>query len=146
MRKGEGPISAFGRFHHLGIACRSIDASHQKWERLGYRREGNPFEDASQGIRGLFLVGGGPRIELLESLDGSSTLEPWLRKSSNIYHTAYEVGDLAWRLACLQEIGGIVVQNPASSVAFDGRSIAFVMIESGWLVELIEGDVIDERP
>ena len=51
---------------------------------LGYKPEGNRFSDARQGVAGLFLVGGGPRLELLEPLDDSDTLLPWLKSGTRM--------------------------------------------------------------
>ena len=58
-------------FHHLGIATRNIDIEYNQWMRFGYRKETEVFKDINQGVKGIFLVGTGPRLELLEPLENS---------------------------------------------------------------------------
>lgn len=53
------------RFHHLGFVTNSCAREAEAPALLGYAPEGKIFADPAQGIRGQFLVGGGPRIELL---------------------------------------------------------------------------------
>ena len=54
------------RFHHVGVACEDIEVESARWLVLGYVRDGEPFEDPRQGVRGVFLAGQSPRLELLE--------------------------------------------------------------------------------
>jgi len=124
--------------HHLGVACRSIDAETGLLEVLGYVREGEDFEDPNQGIRGRFLAGAGVRLELLEELGDSGVLRPWLAGRIKIYHHAYETPDLDASLARLLEAGARVARPPLPAVAFGGRRVAFVMLPNMMLVELID--------
>jgi methylmalonyl-CoA/ethylmalonyl-CoA epimerase len=124
-------------FHHLGIACRSIDAEARAWAALGYTRESERFEDPIQGIRGEFWTGPGPRAELLEALPGSAVLAPWLDRGVKIYHLAWEVDDLDAALEEAKDKRGRVVTGPVPAVAFGGRRIAFVAFPSLLLAEYI---------
>ncbi len=125
-------------FHHLGIACRNLDAEARVLEGLGYRQEGPEFEDPVQGIRGRFLVGPGPRLEILVALGDSRVLEPWLRAGTKIYHQAFEVSNLEGGIAHLVAQRGKVLVAPVPAVAFGGRRICFVMLPNMMLFELIE--------
>lgn len=126
-----------GEFHHLGVACRSLDAEGRSWTPLGYAPEGPDFTDPIQQVRGRFLVGGGPRVELLEPLPGSVVLDPWLDRGVKIYHTAYVVEDLEGSLERLKAARARVVVAPVPAVAFDGRLISFLVFPSLAMVELI---------
>lgn len=125
-------------FHHIGVACRDLDKSAKTYGLLGYSPEGDDFADARQGIRGRFIVGPGPRLELLVALPGSAVLEPWLRKGVSYYHEAFFVPDLHHGVEALCESGGKLVVEPVPAVAFDNREIAFVMLPNVTLVELIQ--------
>ena len=61
---------------------------------LGYRAEADDFADPVQGIRGRFLIGPGPRLELLAPLPGRDVLDPWLKAGVKLYHLAYEVTEM----------------------------------------------------
>ena len=124
-------------FHHVGVACSDFAKEEGVFAVLGYRREGEDFKDPTQGIEGRFLVGAGPRLELLRNLEGRDTLTPWLRKGIRFYHVAYEVDDLSLAADRLAAAGAKVVVSPVPAVAFNGRKIAFFMLPNLSLIELI---------
>jgi methylmalonyl-CoA/ethylmalonyl-CoA epimerase len=126
------------RFHHIGIACRELDLEAASLSALGYQAESDDFTDPRQGIRGRFVVGPGPRLELLTQLEGSRVLEPWLAKGVKAYHQGYEVSELDAEIERLTSTGAIVVSPPQPAVAFGGRRITFLMLKTLFLVELIQ--------
>jgi methylmalonyl-CoA/ethylmalonyl-CoA epimerase len=125
-------------FHHLGVACHDLDGEEKVLAALGYQREGPDFEDPIQGIRGRFLIGPGPRLELLVALPGAGVLDPWLQKGVKIYHHAFEVADMTAGLAALEAARGKRMGAVVPAVAFGGRKICFVMMPNMMLFELIE--------
>ncbi|HLX27871.1 MAG TPA: VOC family protein [Casimicrobiaceae bacterium] len=132
-------------FHHVGVACRSIDAEAAHFAMLGYRIEGSAFDDPVQGIRGFFMVGQGPRMELLEPLgdaahrgsEKSGVLAPWLSSGTKLYHLAYVAPELLHAIDAMRKRRAKLVVAPVPAVAFAGRKIAFVMLPNRLLVELI---------
>lgn len=94
-------------FHHVGYATTSLQKERSFFAFLGYRQEGEDFVDPIQGVMGCFLVGSGPRIELLENLPGADTLTPWLNAGIKMYHLAYLVADIerALEWACSKRAG-----------------------------------------
>lgn len=133
------------RFHHLGIATRSLEKELLAYRPLGYRPEGAEFVDPQQGIRGLFLIDGGPRLELLEPLPGAETLTPLLRRGIKCYHHAYEVPSIEESVTALRPARARITRAPLPAVAFDGRLIAFLTLPNGWMVELIEDGGLPRR-
>ncbi len=125
-------------FHHLGLACRSIDRERRHLEMLGYTPEGESFEDPQQGVRGCFLVGPGPRLELLEPLPDSSTLEPFLARGVKMYHQAFETPTFDDTLHGYLTQRARLVSPPKPAVAFHGRRVAFLILPNMLIVELIE--------
>lgn len=106
---------------------------------LGYHEEGKDFLDTLQGIRGRFLAGGGPRLELLVQTAQGGVLQPWLNGGIKFYHTAYETPDLGDGIAYLRGQRARLIVKPVPATAFNGRKIAFLMLPSMLLVELIQG-------
>lgn len=125
-------------FHHIGYATRHIEESLKHFLALGYKAEAELFEDHAQGIKGLFIIGGGPRVELLENLPDRTTLDPWLASGISMYHLAYEVLDISLATLSLKKKGAKVIVPPIESVAFNGRRISFIMMRNAMLVEIIE--------
>ncbi len=124
-------------FHHFGVACKSLDREAAAYAPLGYQAEAPDFLDPIQGVQGRFLVGGGPRIELLVAMEGRDVLDPWLKGGSRIYHQAFETPDLPAALDELRGVGARVVVQPVPAVAFGGRDICFLMLRTMSLIELI---------
>jgi methylmalonyl-CoA/ethylmalonyl-CoA epimerase len=126
------------QFHHIGIACRDIDAELRALAMVGYELEGERFSDPLQKIQGCFLVGPGPRVELLTPMDDSSPIISWLEKGVKMYHQAYEVESIEQAIATLAAQRAVVLSRAKPAVAFGGRKIVFLMFPNCLLVELIE--------
>ena len=133
------PLGPGLEFHHVGVACLDIDAEFERLRPLGYRVEGEAFEDPLQGVRGVFLTGQSPRLELLQSLEGTprGVLSPWLERGAKLYHLAYVAEGLQHWIDRFRGERAKLVAPPMPAVAFGGRDIAFVMLRSGVLVELV---------
>ena len=124
-------------FHHIGVACQSIDDETELWTGLGYQAEGDPFIDKQQGIRARFMTGGGPRIELIEDIEGSSTLVPWLKRDTKFYHMGYLAEDFDSALVSVRSQRAIMLREPVQSVYFGARIVFFLMPNRA-VIELIE--------
>jgi methylmalonyl-CoA/ethylmalonyl-CoA epimerase len=124
-------------FHHVGVACRDFDAEEKLFSMLGYQREGDDFLDPIQGVYGRFLVGAGPRLELLRNQEEPGVLSPWLKSRTKFYHLAYETDDLAGSGLELAKLGAKQVVAPVPAVAFGFRKISFHMLPNMALIELI---------
>ena len=125
-------------FHHIGVATRGIEKELPTYLLLGYQREDEPFTDPAQGIRGLFLTSEGqPRLELLENLEGSKTLDKPLEHGQKLYHMAYLVGDIERAIEVLAANRAKVIA-PLKYSAYFGARICFLMLPNMGLIELIE--------
>jgi catechol 2,3-dioxygenase-like lactoylglutathione lyase family enzyme len=133
-------------FHHLGVAVPSIEKAAVAYTSLGYVFEA-AFEDHTQGVRGSFFIGNGPRYELLEDLPDRQTVAPWiLRRMPTVYHQAWLVPSISHAIDALRAEGARPTGDPADSVYFHGP-IVFLMTKGSILVELIEpGPTFDSGP
>ena len=125
-------------FHHVGVACDDLRSEQRQFELLGYTVQSDIFEDRVQGVRGLFMGGQAPRVELLEPFDASpGVLSIWLSQRIKLYHLAYTVPNVVTAIDALRKQRAKVVVHPVAAVAFAGRSIAFLMLPNRLLIELI---------
>ncbi len=130
-------MDASWSFHHLGVACPSIAGARGAYEAMGYQFEGS-FTDEIQGVSGEFLVGPGPRVELLEDLPDRTTVAPWIsRRLPTVYHYAWLVPDIAVALDLVATAGGRALSEPQPSVYFAGP-IVFAMVKGKTLIELMQ--------
>lgn len=128
-------------FHHVGVACPDLQVEMERLAPLGYQLEGNFFVDEKQGVEGAFLVGGGPRLEILRPLSGQGVLGPWIKNKTKLYHLAYAAGNhLQEEASTLRKQGGKLVVPPVAATAFGGGEICFLMMPNMLLVELIAID------
>jgi methylmalonyl-CoA/ethylmalonyl-CoA epimerase len=128
------------RFHHLGVACRDIRREAEGWKTLGYAAEEPEFHDPIQRVRGCFLTGLGPRLELLEPAGDGSPLDGVLARGAKIYHQGFTAFAFERALDHLQASGLKAVSSPAPAVAFGGRRVCFFMTPTLNLIEIIEAD------
>lgn len=125
-------------FHHLGVATRGILKELPQYLLLGYEKEGEVFEDPQQGIRGLFLTAPSqPRLELLENLEGSHTLDKQLEQGQKLYHAAYYVTHIEKAAEVLQRNRARIISPMKQSVYF-GKRICFLMLSNMMMIELLE--------
>jgi len=125
-------------FHHIGYATQSIENEKYLFRFLGYYPESEDFIDPVQGVKGCFLIGSGPRIELLENLPGRSVLNPWISSGTKMYHLAYVVNCIQSSIDWACSYRAKVIVKPVSSIAFRGSLITFLMFRNGLVLELIE--------
>lgn len=125
-------------FHHIGVATTSIENEIATYRILGYKREGTPFIDENQGIKGQFIISGNqPRLELLENLDGRNTLTKWIDDGIKNYHFAYLVSDIEAAITYLGKRRFRVI-SPLKESSYFGKRICFLVMPNRFLIELIE--------
>lgn len=126
-------------FHHLGVACTDLAAETAHFAALGYIPASAEFIDPRQRVRGVFLEGPSPRLELVAPIDphDDGLLGGWLRRGVKLYHMGYETPDLAGGIAGLRAQRAKLVLPPTPAVAFAGREVAFLLLPNMALVELI---------
>ena len=136
------PILSEGtlQFHHIGVACRDFESEERHFAQLGYHPESSDVFDPIQGVHIRFLVGGGPRLELLRNHAEPGVLTPWLRKGVRLYHIAYETPDIAASSRQLAAAGAKEVSAPVAAVAFGGRLVSFHLLANLTMIELISLD------
>ncbi len=124
---------------HLGIAVSSIDDALAFYsDQLGMslaQRE----TVAEEHVHVAMFPAGGPRIELLEPSDPSSTIARFLEKRGpGLHHIALRVGDLAATVERLHSAGARILNEPRAGAG--GHIYAFVHPQStgGVLLELIQ--------
>jgi methylmalonyl-CoA/ethylmalonyl-CoA epimerase len=126
-------------FHHMGVACRDLDLEMAAWLKLGYEVEGADFYDPTQRIRGRFLVGPGPRLELLIPSAPDSPINGYLERGVKFYHQAFTAPRFDDTVKAMKSLRCKMVVSPVPAVAFEGRRIAFFFMQNEFLVEVIEG-------
>ncbi len=125
-------------FHHIGVATKEIKSEMDVYKLLGYVREGKIFEDTQQGIRGQFMISKNqPRIELLENLTDSHTLDIHLEKKNHLYHFAYTVSDIEKAVEIFTRCHARILSPMKESVYFEKR-ICFLVLKNMFMIELVE--------
>ncbi|NQY90753.1 MAG: VOC family protein [Deltaproteobacteria bacterium] len=129
------------RFHHVGVAVKSIADSAGWWtDVMGFTTETEVIHDPLQKVRVQFFVkADGFRVELVEAAaDDSPVLRYLGSENGGTYHTCYEVEDLEAAVDKLRAAGAFPVTRPTPAVAFNGRRIVFLLSRERQLVELVE--------
>jgi methylmalonyl-CoA/ethylmalonyl-CoA epimerase len=132
------------KVHHLGVAVPDVAAAIPVYESLlGQRLLSGPFDDPIQKVRVCFLGGGGAGdvvIELIAPLADDAPVHQYLKKGLGAYHICYEVLDMDRTLADLRTNGCLVISGPVPAVAFEGRRIAWLLMPTRQVIELVESE------
>ena len=128
-------------FHHIGIACRSIEKTKAFYLAMGYEATA-VVDDPLQHVRVCFLdKEGAPRLELLEPLDDSNPVARTLATVGvSPYHFCYEVQDIEAAVAELRRDRFLTVSGPVPACAMGNRRIAFLFKKDNGLMELVEAN------
>lgn len=126
-------------FHHIGIACRSIEKTKRFYVSMGYEAT-TTVDDPIQHVRVCFLTNpGAPCIELLEPLDDMNPLSRTLESVGvSPYHTCYEVQDIKAAIDDLRSQRFLLVSGPVPACAMNDRQVAFLYKKDNGLLELVE--------
>lgn len=123
--------------HHLGFAVDDLDEAVATYERLF---GGTVEERASgEGLRGVNVLVGDGRIELLAADDGESSIGKFLeRRGPGMHHIAYAVDDIHGEVEALKA-KGVQMIDAEPRVGLFGHEIAFLQPGSahGVLTELV---------
>lgn len=127
------------KFHHLGIAARSIEKCSDIYRKLGYSISDIKVE-LSQNVKIAFLSKpDSPLIELVEPLIADSPISRILLQSGTTpYHTCYEVEDIYNAIDELEDLNFRPLFEPITSEAMeDGLFCYLFSVEIG-LIELYQ--------
>ena len=124
---------------HVCIAVKSIQEAMALYQRL-FDLGPAPIEEVpSQGVRACLLPIGGTRIEFIEPTDPNGAIARFIeRRGEALHHVAFQVEDIAGRLAALQDAGvDLIDKTPRKGAA---GTIAFLHPRAtrGVLIELVE--------
>lgn len=131
------------RFHHTGIAVKSIEAAVAAYRPL-FANISEPVLVASQGVRVCFVeTGPDCYIELVEPASEESPLRSLLKKGISYYHNGYLVDDFDAAARELAANRCRPMGEAFASEAFGGRRCQFFMNGVFHVIEIIEAAVIE---
>lgn len=117
------------RFHHIGLAVRSIREVSPSSE---------PVVERTQKVRLAFVSLNGLTVELLEPLGDDSPIATSLRDGVKLLHLCFEVPDLDAALAACRPAGFHRISRPVPTEALEGRRLVWVYSQRYGLFELLE--------
>jgi methylmalonyl-CoA/ethylmalonyl-CoA epimerase len=129
----------------VGVAVRDLDIAIESFQRLfDFRVLAGPIDDRSQSVTACFIGSGATDdvvYELVAPLAGASQspIERILEKGNTSYHICYETTDLEATLARFVAEGAMHISGPVAAPAFGGRRIAWLLLPTRHIIELLEG-------
>lgn len=125
------------KFHHIGVATKSIEKELKHFELLGYKPISDIFVDDVQKIKGLFISAPGqPCLELLENSDEDGPLNGLLNQGVKFYHFAYETNDLENLVEGMVNQGAFVIVPITKATYFE--KICFLMLRNKMIIEIVQ--------
>lgn len=122
------------RFHHIGMAVRSIEGAVPGLDVV---------EDPTQRVRVAFIQVAGMTIELIEPASKNSPIDGSLEKGRKLLHFCVEVPSLDGALKHCAPYGFRKMSQATPAAAFEMRKIIWVYSIDFGLVELVEAKNMD---
>lgn len=127
------------RLHHVGYVVSDIDAAAASYRALGFT-EGERHEIPEQKIVAMTFRAGHGWMELIQPTDPEGPIAAFMAKrGEGVHHVAYEVVEIAAKLAELKAAGVQLIDEVPRSGAHGWR-IAFIHPKAchGVLTELVQ--------
>lgn len=127
------------KFHHIGVAVKSIDKTAAVYVAGGYKQSATTF-DPVQNVNICWLTKEGmPTVELLAPIDETSPVCKTLEKNGvTPYHTCYIVEDLERAVTVLRKMKYVAVSSPVEAPAIGNSKVCFLFNKNVGLIELVE--------
>lgn len=139
----QSPANAL-TIHHLGVAVPDVVAAIPMYQSLlGQRLLSGPFDDPIQKVRVCFLGTGQPGdvvVELIAPIAEDAPVHQYLKKGLGAYHVCYQTKDLDATIAHMRASGCVLISGPVPAVAFGGRRIAWLLMPTRQVIELVESE------
>lgn len=134
------------KFHHIGVAVKSIDETANIYRRGGYFVSKTVF-DPIQNVNICWLTKeDAPIVELLAPVDETSPVCKTLEKNGvTPYHCCYVVEDIEEAVKQLRKEKYVLTSKLEPAVAFRGSRVCFLYNKNVGLIELVEApaEIID---
>lgn len=127
------------RLHHVGYVVSDIDAAAASYRALGFA-EGERHEIPEQKIVAMTFRAGHGWMELIQPTDPEGPIAAFMAKrGEGVHHVAYEVDDIAAKLAELKA-AGVQLIDEVPRFGAHGWRIAFIHPKAchGVLTELVQ--------
>lgn len=132
------------KFHHIGIFVRNLEDGITSLLNIIPSEKISPIiKDEVLGVMVQFLSdSSGIIYELVAPYGNNNPVENVLNTKKNILnHVAYISNDFSNDSYNLRAGGAIPIGKPNPAKAFNGKQVAFFLIQLGFIIELIEGEI-----
>jgi methylmalonyl-CoA/ethylmalonyl-CoA epimerase len=125
---------------HIGIVVEHIKDGIDQWTRLfGYSQSTEAVVNTRQRVRVVFMAKKDScMIKLVEPLDEKSPVHQFARKGGGLHHICFRCDNVNGTVERFKRMGLRVLSEPEPGEAFDGHPIAFVYVQPGLNIELID--------
>jgi methylmalonyl-CoA/ethylmalonyl-CoA epimerase len=122
------------KFHHIGIACKDIQAEMLNISGIHEVMARSPvvFDPEQNAELVLLTLSDGTHIELVSG----KPVETMLKKNIAFYHICFEVPDIFQEITRLTGQGALLISPPKPAALFDHRLVAFLQVSYG-MIELL---------
>lgn len=117
------------KFHHVGIAVRSIESNCSSCQKT---------EDPIQRVSVAFITINGLDVELIEPASEKSPIDASLQNGIKLLHICYTVPDIEDALVSCRKYGFHSISQAAEAKALENRKIVWVYSNVYGLYELLE--------
>lgn len=123
------------KFHHIGMASKNIDDDVEKFKSFfGDIKISNKYYDPLQNAELCMINLNGINIELISGVPVMS----FLQRRNRLYHLCFETKNITKSIDEFVSKGAILISEPKEDILFNGRKVAFILLQDSTIIELLE--------
>lgn len=125
---------------HIGIVVKSLENGIDSWSKFfGYKQATKIVTNTRQKVKVVFMEKPESlQVKLLEPTDPSSPVYALSRRGGGLHHICFREKCVQDGIMSLVKNGARVLVPPEPGEAFDNENIAFVYVDLGLNIELID--------
>ena len=124
---------------HIGYIVKNIEKSLVEFEKLGYEKCSDFFNDEKRKTNIQFMKKENYVIELIEPQDEKSDAYSYYKKLRNgPYHICYKVDNIDESIKKLVDDGYLLIKEKETAIAYNNKYVCFLYKNAMGLIELVE--------
>ena len=126
------------KFHHIGYLTNNFKKTLNEFKKFNYKKKSNVINDQILKVKVQFIQNKNSLIEIVKPHRNNYGLINILKSKNYAYHFAYRVKNINYILNVLKKKKLKIIVNPVPAKAFNNKKIAFLKMNDGFIIELIQ--------
>ena len=126
------------KFHHIGYLTNNFKKTTNEFKKIDYIKTTNVINDNILKVKVQFIKNKKNLIEIVKPYKNNYGLQKIIQRKNYAYHFAYKIKNISQVIKKLKKKKFKVIVNSVPAKAFKNKEVAFLKMNDGFIIELIE--------